>query len=84
MTVGTLYARKEPTTCEITLQGRAQGFGRGPLPKDVQIYRDKEATQKAGRYPWAHNKPTRRNRYVMSNCARYRLEWLADLDEVLP
>lgn len=44
---------------------------------DVMLYRDREMTKPACQYQW-HNsqKPDYRNKYVMFNCNRYRLEWL--------
>ncbi len=43
---------------------------------DVQIYHDKECTQKFALFQ-SHfsSKPTRRNKYVTLNCYRYNLEW---------
>ena len=72
-----LYARKERTTCPHTL---AQPAVLASAQRDVVIYRDAAATIPAGRYPWHYtaSKPTRRNRWINHNCARYRLEWLPD------
>jgi len=74
--IATIYARKEP----------ARDLGAQTLPaskaqRDVQMYHDADATRPAGRYPWFYNlsKPTRRNRYIVLNCARYRLAWIPDL-----
>lgn len=73
----TLYARKETTTCAHTL---AQPTPLGLNQRDVVVYRDAGAQEPVSRYPWYYveSKPTRRNRYIMHNCNRYRLEWLPD------
>ena len=68
----TLYARKEPSTDEILLKytPNAKKF-------DVVIYSDNRAQNKVCVYRWdLSNKPTRRNKYVMYNCFRYKLEWI--------
>lgn len=73
MTVGTLYLRKERRPFpEASL---AKHFPRG-IPV-VAFYRDAQATQRIGVDPWP-SRPTRRNRYTMWNCARYRVQWLED------
>lgn len=74
----TLYARKEHTTCALTLAYKFTQVS--PKRRDVVVYRDAEATQPVGRYPWHYmeSKPTRRNRYINHNCARYALIWLPD------
>lgn len=71
----TIYARKE---CARDL--RLQNLPASPAQRDVQLYRDAAASIPAGRFPWHHvmSKPTRRNRYVVLNCVRYRLAWLPD------
>lgn len=73
----TMYARKERTICKTTL---AQPAPLAPSQRDVVLYHDAAATVPAGRYPWDYtaSKPTRRNRWINHNCARYRLEWLPD------
>jgi hypothetical protein len=74
----TLYARKEPTTCAITL---AQPAKPGAGQRDVVIYRNPNATGlPVARFPWhySNTKPTRRNRYVTLGCVRYALTWLPD------
>ncbi len=74
--MGTLYARRENTTDSTTLD-MLRSNSKWVVGKDVQLYYDDKATRPAARYPWYYsNKPTRRNRYVMHNCARYRLVWL--------
>ena len=70
----TVYARREPTR-DLT----ALSLGMAHL-RDVVIYRDKEAT-----LPFCHfavdasNKPTRRNKKIVLNCALWMLEWIDDL-----
>jgi len=74
----TLYARKEPTTCVVTL---AQPAKPGADQRDVVIYRTSAATGlPVARFPWhyAETKPTRRNRSVVLGCMRYPLTWLPD------
>ncbi len=71
-----MYARVEPTTDAILLAQQPDGMGK----RDVALYRDPEAREPIGRYSWWHSrKPTRRNRYIMHNCARYPLSWLPPL-----
>ena len=77
MTPFTLYARLELTTDQATSFMR-KGLV-GPSKKmDVQLYHDRKCTRPASRYPWHYtkSKPTRRNKYVMHNCCRYKLVWL--------
>ena len=41
------------------------------------IYRDKAATNIACHFPpWRSDCPTRRNRWLMLNCYKWRLVWL--------
>ena len=65
-----LYLRKErrPWPCDPTVSQRV-----------VAYYNDAEATQRACVNPWP-SRPTRRNRYVMLNCCRWRAVWLPDLE----
>ena len=85
--MGTLYARHERTTDSAT----ADMFRNAPqresvmekwhterCHQDVQLYYDSACTKKAGRIPWHYTKPTRRNKYQMLNCARYRLVWVEE------
>jgi len=44
----------------------------------VAYYRDPGATKAAAVNPWP-SRPTRRNRFVMLNCFRFRAVWLPDL-----
>ncbi len=44
----------------------------------VAYYRDPEATRWVVNNSWP-SRPTRRNKWVMLNCARYRACWLEDL-----
>lgn len=62
----TLYAQRVPTMD-------------APRKHDVCVYADPERKTLKGRFIWYHaSKPTRRNKYVMFNCCRWRLEWLPD------
>lgn len=73
----TLFARREPTTDPI-LRAMAPKARRS----DVQVYRDADATQPVGRFPWNYsNKPRSKQRRVTLNCARYALQWLAPLSQ---
>ena len=67
----TLYARKEPTTDAIALSAGVRGR------QDAVLYRDRECTQLAVRWPWHYSScPRRGQRRVMLNCYRWQLEWL--------
>ena len=77
-----LYARHEPPSDEASVNYYAtlgQFFKPSKNYREVVIYRDPEAQNRAGRYPWHYsNKPNRRNKYIMKNCNRYRLIWLPE------
>lgn len=45
--------------------------------KGVAYYRDPEATKEAAFNPWS-DRPTRRNKWVMLNCFKWRAVWLPD------
>jgi hypothetical protein len=83
--MGTLYARREtPNDSDTAAMLRAIGpkeaakFARSQN-RDVQLYKDAACTIKAARYPWHYSsKPTRRNKWVNHNCARYRLVWVEE------
>jgi hypothetical protein len=67
----TLYARKAPTTDSVAIQYGLKG------KKDTVLYRDRECTKPAARWPWHYsNCPRRGQRTVMFNCWRWKLEWL--------
>ena len=69
--IGTLYARRELTTDQST-EFMVKALPQLAKPRfDVQLYYDRKATCPAARYPWHYteSKPTRRNKYVMHNCA---------------
>ena len=44
---------------------------------DVMVYRDRDMLQPACHYQW-HNsqKPDGRNKYIMFNCCKWKLEWI--------
>lgn len=66
----TLFGRREPTTDPV-----ARAYGLSNL-SDVVLYKDPQCTRPVARYHCDHSKkPTRRNKYVMHNCFRYRLQW---------
>lgn len=69
----TVYARKEPTTDETTLK-----YDKKQRYFDIQIYKDKAATEKFARFPWYYtkSKPTKKNKYLTINCFKYLLEWI--------
>lgn len=72
----TLYARREMTD-DPYMREVPDGYMPAPIPDDVVLYHDPECTQMAARIPWHHSsKPTRRNKWQMYNCARYRLVWI--------
>jgi hypothetical protein len=48
------------------------------LGKRVVYYRTPEAKDRVASNPW-QDQPTRRNKWVMLNCVRYRVCWLEDL-----
>lgn len=67
----TLYARREPTTDPVSV---ACGCGHR---KDVVLYKDANCTTPAVRYRWdLSNTPRKRNKTVMHNCFRFRLQWI--------
>lgn len=75
-----LFLRNEPTTNYATVE-LCRIAGRTPTRKDVQAYADRDATQPIVRWPWDYsNKPDRRYKRVMINCASHEVEWLPDLE----
>ena len=62
-----LYLRKE-----------TQQLDDGSRVSCVCYYREPEALRRPFIDPWP-SRPTRRNKWVMLNCARYRACWLEDL-----
>lgn len=89
MTLITLYARREPTTDAAAKEMRRFDPKAFAGAQDVQLYRDREATQPAGRYLHDYsNKPKPRRRVsakpqtVQLNCCTYAVEWLPDLDSL--
>lgn len=67
----TLYGRQEPTTDAVSV---AHGCGH---QKDVALYKDAQCTKPVARYGWyLSNKPTKRQKAVMHNCYRWRLQWV--------
>lgn len=79
----TLYAKRVPPAFDKFTDDILRGlFGDENYDKgrtDVAVFRDQECTVPFNYYHWTESsKPTRRNRYIMHNCARYRLVWLED------
>ncbi len=71
MSLITLFARKERTTDPIDIKLGLE------KKQDTVIYRDQACTQLAARWPWHYSScPARRNKVVMLNCWRWRLEWV--------
>ncbi len=70
-----IYLRKERTRCEMTLR---QLVPLREAQRDVVAY-DAPGGAPVVRWDWWNSqKPTRRNRAVMLNCARRQAVWLAD------
>lgn len=42
---------------------------------NVHLYFDEICTKVAGIFPAYSTKPTKRNKYIMYNCHKYRLQW---------
>lgn len=73
----TTYLRREPTRDHGQREFRAPGNER-----DVVAYRDPGGFDPVRRWPWYRaSKPDKRNRWVYLNCARYRVQWLPDLEK---
>ena len=70
--MNTIYLRKE----RIHFYEHIDGY---PTGLDVvAYYRDKGAKEKLCVNSWS-DRPTKRNRYVMYNCNKYKAQWLPDL-----
>ena len=72
----TLYARREPTTDSVSIQYvPPRQLAR---LRDVVLYRDAQATDRAARIPWHYTSsiPRRSAKTIMLNCFRYRLQWI--------
>lgn len=66
----TLFGRREATTDPFA---KAHGLGDR---SDVVLYSDAQCTRPVARHLWySSGRPTLRNKYVMYNCFRYRLQW---------
>jgi hypothetical protein len=75
-----LYLREEPTTDRLAESDYIAGQVKR-LPRDVVAYRDPDATQPAGRWPWnCDTRPKRRHKLISFNCATYRPLWLPTPD----
>lgn len=68
----TLFARKEPTVDPVSI---AHGLAH---KQDTVLYQDRECTRRYAIWNWAYsNCPRRKQRTVMLNCYRWKLEWIA-------
>ncbi len=68
----TLFARREPT---VDVVAKQHGFG---SRKDTVYYRDALCTEFAARLPWyLSGHPRKDSRFVMLNCYRWNLQWVA-------
>lgn len=68
----TVYARKEPTTDEVTLK-----YAPEQKRFDVQVYKDKAGKMPFARFMWHYKSiPTKRNKYVTINCFKWAIEWI--------
>ena len=71
MNLLTLFAKKEPTSDSVSI---SRGLS---SRKDTVLYRDKECTELAARWPWYYSScPRRSQRRVTLNCYRWNLLWL--------
>ena len=76
-----IYARLEPTTDSLTIQLYVQ-WDEFPLPveRDVALYKDKDATQPAGRFSWhRESRPKKSTKTLILNSVNRRIEWLPPL-----
>ena len=74
-----LYAKYVPTTDSTLLNWhKKEPFKlREPYHCDVRVSKDKEGKDIVFCIPWHRDsKPTRRNKYIMYNCFKYRLVWV--------
>ena len=71
----TIFARREPST-DAWVLANISDEAREKHWHDVVLYRDRECTQRAGVIPVGQTQPTRRNKYQILNCHRYKLEWV--------
>lgn len=74
----TLYIRREPSKLRST--GATQHSAAPAHRMDRVLYRDAQATEQVGLYPWwSTSGPNRRSTSIVHNCWLYRLVWLDDL-----
>ena len=72
MNIPVLYAKKIPVAVP-QLRGKHLNFKK---EFEVQLFTDPLCLNKKASYDyWYAAKPTKRNKYVTVNCAKYRLEW---------
>jgi hypothetical protein len=67
-------------SCVMYLRKETHQLDDGSSVSCVCYYREPEALRRPFIDPWP-SRPTRRNKWVMLNCARYRACWLPDLPE---
>lgn len=68
-----LYIRREPS-------GLRDPRSAGTQRRDRVLYRDAQATDPVGLYPWWRSSgPNRRSSRIVHNCFLYELVWLNDV-----
>lgn len=71
MAYPSLFARKEPTTDELSLKAGLH------FRQDVVAYKDRDCTQRVARWGWFQTtRPRDQQPSTMFNCARWKIEWL--------
>ena len=74
LTMDKVYLRREPTTDSYAVTNGVKG------KQDVVAYKDKDASQFFGRWPWyLSTAPKRTQARVTLNCFDYEAIWLEDL-----
>ena len=72
MNLITLYAKKIPISAPL-IKGNRLNFKK---EFDVALFEDQTCLNRKATFDyWYSAKPTKRNKYVTINCAKYRLEW---------
>lgn len=52
-------------------------FGAGKNDFSVRVWEDKGKTKLKAIFPWySSNRPDKRNKYLVLNCYRWRIEWI--------
>ena len=72
----TLFARLEPTTDPVSLAVFPEAERKRLKMMDTAIYADAAMTNRLVLFSWHRSdRPDRRRRMLVLNCACYRLEW---------